>query len=382
MRILMVSEWGACTYGGVASQVNLLTRWLEERGYDVGVMYKQGYCVDGKHIKVEGILPLDYHVVPPVLWEVKNIIRDVRPDVVHVHHSFTPLSVLAVRACNKLGIPCVLTNHSLPPAGDAEKWVKISYLTPYRWLLRPTVTTAVSTAAALFIKDFLGLEESVKIIPNAVDTEKFKPPEEERDERENYVLYVGRLVRRKGVHVLIRAAGMLEEQGVQCKVLIAGRGYFERYLRLLSADLKNVEFLGEVSERKKAELYRKARVFVLPSLVGESFGVVLLEAFASATPVVATRVGGIPEIVEHGVDGVLVDPGEPSQLAEAIGEMLGSESMWRRMSLNARRKAVEKYSISTVGRLYEQVYLEALERKKSTKKLSYFSSIGSGKILV
>lgn len=373
MRILMVSEWGACTYGGVASQVNLLTRWLEERGYDVSVMYKQGYCDNEKHIKVEGVLPLDNHVVPPVLWEVKNIIRDVKPDVVHVHHSFTPLSVLAVRACNKLGIPCVLTNHSLPPAGDAEKWAKISYLTPYRWLLRPTITTAVSSAAALFIKDFLGLEEPVKIIPNAVDTEKFKPP---REGREDYVLYVGRLVRRKGVHILIRAAGILEEQGIKCKVLIAGRGYFERYLRLLSADLGNIEFLGEVSERRKAELYRKARVFVLPSLVGESFGVVLLEAFASATPVVATRVGGIPEIVEHGVDGFLVEPGEPSQLAEAISEILTSESMWRKMSLNARRKAIERYSISIVGSLYEQAYTEAFERKETI----YLSSITSSKI--
>lgn len=97
----------------------------------------------------------------------------------------------------------------LPPsAGDAEKWVKIYYLTPYRWLLRPTITTAVSTAAALFIKDFLGLEEPVKIIPNAIDTEKIKPPEK-GEMREDYVLYVGGLVRRRGVHVLIKAAGML-----------------------------------------------------------------------------------------------------------------------------------------------------------------------------
>ena len=81
MRVLIVSEWGPCIYGGVSSQVKLLSKWLVERGYDVYIMYKQG-AYSNKHIKVRGILPLECVVVPPVLWEVKNIIRSIKPDLV------------------------------------------------------------------------------------------------------------------------------------------------------------------------------------------------------------------------------------------------------------------------------------------------------------
>jgi len=360
MRVLMVSEWGPCIYGGVSSQVKLLSKWLAERGYEVYIMYKQG-THSSKHIKVRGILPLECVVVPPVLWEVKSIIRSIKPDLVHVHHSFAPLSVLAVRACNKLDIPCVLTNHSLPPIGDESKWSTFSYLTPYRWLLKPTITTAVSTPAALFIKDFLGLKDPIEIVPNAIDTDKFAPLDWGLEEREDYILYVGRLIWRKGVDVLIRAVGILEKKGIPYELLLAGRGYLEHYLKLLSSNLKSVRFLGAVSDRVKIELYRRARVFVLPSRAGESFGVVILEAFSSATPVIATRIGGIPEIVEHGVDGLLVEANSPIRLAEALIEILNSEELWRRLSFNARRKAIEKYSIKTVGRRYERIYEEALE---------------------
>jgi len=366
MRILMVSEWAPCTYGGVSSQVRLLSEWLGKRGYDVWVMYKQGYCRGDRYIKVNSVLPLEYHVVPPILWEVKNIICDVKPDLVHVHHSFTPLSVLAVRACSKLGIPCILTNHSLPPAGESDSWTRFSYLTPYRWLLKPTIVTAVSTPAALFIRDFLGLKDTIKVIPNAIDTNKFKP---NIKHREDYILYVGRLVRRKGVHILIKATKILRDMGFTNRVLIAGRGYFEHYLKLLASEIDNILFLGEVSEYRKTKLYAGAKIFVLPSIVGESFGVVLLEALSSGTPVVATNVGGVPEVVKNGSEGFLVDPGEPHKLAEAIAEILSSEELWLKMSINARKKAVEKFSIETVGRLYEQIYTEALSINLVTKSL-------------
>ncbi len=359
MRVLLVSEWGACERGGVASQVALLAQWLERKNYDVWVLCNRGCCSDWRNVRAKGFFALDHYAALPSLQEAERVIKEVDPDIVHVHHLFAPLSALAAVACSRLGVPRVLTNHSLPPVGEARSWGKISYIAPYRWLLKPTVATAVSAAAARFAREFFGWKD-VRVIPNAVDCSKFKPLEE-REEREDWVLYVGRLVWRKGVHVLLKAAGMLEKRGIPCKVLIAGEGYFGRYLKLLSAGLRNVEFLGGVSELEKVELYRKAKIFALPSLGGESFGVVLIEALASATPVVASRLGGIPEVVDDGVNGFLVDPADHVQLADAISELLSSDDLWMVLSRNARGKAEEKYSIEVVGELYERAYREALE---------------------
>ena len=353
----MVSEWSPNNFGGVSSQVALLSEWLEKRGHSVVVMHKEGESGENT-IRVKSIVPFEHYVVPPCFWEIKKTISKIEPDVVHVHHSFTPLSVLAVRACSKLGLPCVLTNHSLPPAGDIDYWLKISYIAPYRWLLRPTIVTAVSTAAANFIQDFLGLKTRVRVIPNAVDTEKFKPGLAERDD---CILYIGRLVRRKGIHVLIEAFKILRRRGCNVKLIIGGKGYMEPFLKFMASDSDNIIFLGAVSEEIKPALFAKAKVFVLPSLAGESFGVVLLEALSSGTPVVATRVGGIPEIVANGEEGFIVEPGDPEELAEAIAFLLSDFNLWLKMSLKARRRAVEKYSIERVGRLYEETYFEALE---------------------
>jgi len=357
LRILMVSEWSPNSFGGVSSQVALLAKWLEKRGHSVIVMHKEGES-GYNTVRVKSIVPFEHYVVPPCFWEVKKTISRIEPDIVHVHHSFTPLSVLAVRACAKLGLPCVLTNHSLPPAGDVDCWLKISYIAPYRWLLRPTIVTAVSVAAANFIQEFLGLKTEVKVIPNAVDTERFKPG---LAERSDCILYVGRLVRRKGVHVLIEAFKILQRRGFDVKLVIGGKGYMEPLLKFMASDTDNIVFLGAVSEEVKPALFAGAKVFVLPSLAGESFGVVLLEALSSGTPVVATRVGGIPEIVADGEEGFIIKPGNPEELAEAVAILLKSPDVWLKMSLKARRKAVEKYSIDKIGRLYEETYFEALE---------------------
>ncbi|RLE77240.1 MAG: glycosyltransferase family 1 protein, partial [Thermoprotei archaeon] len=183
------------------------------------------------------------------------------------------------------------------------------------------------------------------------------------------ILYVGRLVRRKGVHILIEAFKILQRRGLEVKLVIGGKGYMEPFLRFMASDTDNIVFLGAVSEGTKPALFSEAKVFALPSLAGESFGVVLLEALSSGTPVVATRVGGIPEIIADGKDGLLVEPGDPEELAEAVAFLLKSPSLWSKMSLNARRKAVEKYSIDKVGRLYEETYFEALELARKVKIL-------------
>jgi len=360
LRILMVTEWSPCIYGGVASQVKLLSKWLTSRGHEVSILFKEGECKCQNAIKVNAVIPLDYHIVPPSIQEVKCAIKRIKPDIVHVHHSFTPLSLIAVGASTKLKIPCILTNHSLPPTNNINHWMGISYITPHRWLLKPTLVTAVSYSAADFIRRFLGLKSEVKVIPNAVDTDEFKPYVPFH-RREDAILYLGRLVHRKGVHILIRAMKHLRRCGIRARLIIAGKGYMEPFLKIIASNIEDITFMGAVKEVEKPRIYAMAKVFVLPSLAGESFGVVLLEALSSGTPVVATRVGGIPEIIQCGIEGILVNPGDPIELGGAIKCILSSPNDWLDMSRQARRKAVERFSIDRVGKLYEDAYLETIE---------------------
>jgi glycosyltransferase involved in cell wall biosynthesis len=105
-----------------------------------------------------------------------------------------------------------------------------------------------------------------------------------------------------------------------------------------------MKLLGVVSERDKVELYRRAKIVVVPSIFNESFGIVALEAMASGRPVIASRVGGLEDVVVNGETGILVEPGSEEQLAEAIETLLGDEGYRRRLGANARRLVEEKYS--------------------------------------
>jgi len=361
MHVLLVSEWGPCRHGGVASQVSLLENWLKQRGYQVSVLCNHGCCKGSGHVEASSLLPLDHYFAIPSPSFIEETVRRLKPDVIHVHHVFTPLSLATGAICKRLEVPCIFTNHSLPPVGSHDKWAPISYVSPYRWILKPTIATAVSNVAAEFAKRFLGWR-NVKVIPNAVDCEKYRPGD---GKRKNTVLYVGRLVWRKGVHVLVDASRRLSEMSRDTKIIIAGDGYMKPYLQAIAPNDERVLFLGEVDEQRKIKLYQESKVFVLPSLGGESFGVVLLESFASGTPVVASRVGGIPEIVDHGVNGLLTRPGDTRGLVSAIKLLLDDEELWSRLSYNARKKAEEKYSIRNIGRMYEETYIEALEKNSA-----------------
>ena len=300
------------------------------------------------------------HLIPiKTPFKVGEVIRETRPDLLHINHVFMPVSIAASLYAAKRKVPYIATNHSLPPVGGVEHWAPTSPMSPYRWIVRPIIGTAVSGAAARFAETFIGWRD-VQVIPNMVDVGRFSRIGGDVPLREDYFVFIGRLVWRKGVHVLLSAVRQLSRNGKPPRVLIIGEGYLEGYLKAISSDMGNVLFLGKIEEPKKIDIIKRSKALILPSISGESFGVVLIEAFAAGTPVIATRVGGIPEVVDHGVNGLLVEPGKPHQLAEAMRELSSSDEMWKSFSLNARRKAVERYSVEVVGRMYEEVYLEAL----------------------
>jgi glycosyltransferase involved in cell wall biosynthesis len=176
-------------------------------------------------------------------------------------------------------------------------------------------------------------------------------------------LFVGRLVERKGVDVLLRAVARLPGS-LPLRVVIVGdgpeRGRLEALARELGLDTR-VRFSGRVSAAELERSYRAARVFVLPAVVDrrgdtEGLGVVLLEAMSYGVPVVASRTGGITDIVEDGANGILVEPGDPDALAAALERLARDPVLASRLGEAGRRTVEGRFSWDAIAERWEQLY--------------------------
>ncbi|MCS7106898.1 MAG: glycosyltransferase family 4 protein [Acidilobaceae archaeon] len=370
MRVCLAIDWHPNSIGGVQSHVRDLYRVLRRRGVDVCIISRKIGVREAKvmneegHYLVDSAVPLDALIVPPRREDVRQILQKASPDLIHAHHIFTLLPLLSIDVGKELKIPSVATNHTIFLAHDSRRlWRAVSILLPTRrYLKHSKAVISVSRAADKFVESIMGPDFSAKryVISGGVDTEKYKPGGEE-----DYVLFVGRLVFRKGLHVLLAAFSKLEHK--DSRLLVVGRGYMEvpAGFMIKSYGLeRRVQLLGALPEREKLELFRRAKVVVVPSIVNESMGVVALEAMASGKPVIATKVGGLEEIVEDGKTGLLVPPGDSESLAKALDLLLSDKELRSKLGHNARRAAEEKYSWNAVVEKIMKVYNEARDERE------------------
>ena len=164
--------------------------------------------------------------------------------------------------------------------------------------------------------------------------------------KEYDILFVGRLTKAKGVDILLKAIKILKEKyQKEIKVAIVGKGHLEEELKGLVMKLgidEEVEFLGV--RRDIERLMKSTQVFVLPSR-WEGLPLTILEAMSSGAGIIAARVGGIPEVIEHEKEGILISPEDPEALAKAVAELLKDRELRARLGINAYKKVKEKYSI-------------------------------------
>lgn len=208
--------------------------------------------------------------------------------------------------------------------------------------------------------------EKIRIVPNAVNTELFKPSHEIKGK--NLLLFVGRIQPKKGLHILLES---LEYLRTPVKLAIIGPlsslhpDYKDKVFALIKEINKKrvheVAYLGVKKRGKLIKFYQKASVFVCPSL-SEPFGIVNLEALSCETPVVASRVGGIPEVVKHGVNGILVQPGNPRQLAQSIQRLLDNENIRQKYGREGRKMVIQHFSQEIVVRQLCHIYGELIAK--------------------
>jgi len=209
--------------------------------------------------------------------------------------------------------------------------------------------------------------EKLLTILNGVDPKKFSPTVKPIDEPQLPIVFTARrLVKKNGLLVLLRA--MREVLSMrEARLVIAGEGPEETGLRRLVEDLHLTEyvlFLGGVPHDEIPRYMASAAAVVVPSYI-EASSLFVLEAMAMEKPVIASRVGGIPEIVTNGQDGVLVDPGDHQLLAREILSLLSDESLCRSLGGRARMKVLRNHTWDLVAQRYLMVFRSALERSAS-----------------
>lgn len=301
------------------------------------------------------------------------ILAGERIRVVHTHAY--PAGVLGRRAAARAGIAARIAHyHSV-----YTMWRLRHRLVERRLARRTHAIACISDAVAAFARDRVGIPEGrIRVIRNGVSETYADGMLSRGDARrrlgerfrlvpEEFVaVCVAGLNPQKGHRVLLGALRLLDSQSRgrhKIKLLVAGSGPEEPALRAMhpghAPHGSEARYLGLLEDPRL--VYAAADVFVLPSVEREGLGLAILEAMACGLPVVASRVGGIPEAVEDGVTGILVPPGDPAALAAALGRLRLDRDLGRRMGEAGRDRARRLFSASAMVRSLEALYREALE---------------------
>jgi glycosyltransferase involved in cell wall biosynthesis len=270
------------------------------------------------------------------------------PDHLHAHFASTPTRV-AMLTHRLTGIPFTFTAHA--------KDIYISDPDSFRFKLDAAraVVTCTKYNRSYLVKQFGSLaSRKVHCIYHGLDTSQFKfHPRPSIENGEPVVLSVARLVEKKGLEDLIAAADILRRRGRGFRVEIIGSGPQRETLKAQAKKMglaNRVKLAGAQTHDAVCLAYRRASIFVLPCVVasnGDRDGIpnVLLEAMASGVPVVSTPVSGIPELIDAGVNGLLVPPHDPKSLADAIEKLLASKELSERLARAARAKLEASFSL-------------------------------------
>ena len=355
ISVLLVMEWNFSEPGGVQQHVRELGLKLKERGHRVWGLLKKRVkeAPPFESFYLPPVLPCPVIAFPPPMHSIARILMEINPDVVHIHHIFTPISIAVARACMRLSIPYVFTNHTLPVFH--EKRFILRHLPLHDVLQHASFIVSVSRAADEVVGMYVKDTGKRLVIPNGVNTDVFRPMKVEKPERP-VVLFVGRLVERKGVDVLIKAKRLVDKE-IDCEFWVVGKGRDEWRFRSLAGSLGvEVKFCGKVPNQELPRYYNLSDVVAVPSKERESFGIVAAEAMACGRPVVVSDVGGLPEVVEDGKEGLVVKRNDPEELARALITLLRNPDLRKKMGENGRKKSLKEFDWNRVTERIENLY--------------------------
>ncbi|HYS18426.1 MAG TPA: glycogen synthase [Candidatus Binatia bacterium] len=380
--LLLTREYPPHIYGGAGVVVGQLSQALSRlMAVEVRCFGERSAAEAAGRVALRGYTPWE-RVGPgrdgprwaPVLETLSIALamaRDpVDADVAHAHTWYADMAGLWIRTLHR--IPLCVTLHSMEPL---RPWKADQLGSGYllsSWIEKTAVEAADRVIAVSrrmredILEHFKVDPDRVVVIHNGIDPDQFRRTEARdvlarRGVREPYVLFVGRITDQKGIFHLLEAAPKLprEVQVVLC-ASAPDTPEIEARLKRAVAEHPNVRWIGEmIPVDEVVQLYSHAAVFVCPS-VYEPFGLINLEAMACETPVVASAVGGILEVVEDGKTGLLVEPGRPDALAAAIRGLLEDPARGRAMGRAGRLRVEAQFSWTSVAARTQEVYADAI----------------------
>ena len=316
---------------------------------------------------------------------ITALIEDFRPDIAHLHNIHDHLTTSIIGPLVSSGVPVVWTCHDYRPVCPNSNFLSgreicerclpgkfynvflhkckknslpasfVAMLASYSDHIRGVFRkVGCFIAPSEFMKDKLaagGIDsEKIQVVPNFIDTERYRPSGREKD----YVIYFGRLSYEKGVDTLIRAFAGLG--GV--RLIIAGDGPESGSLKTLASqlNLSGVEFAGYREKEDLMRLVADSKLVVLPSRWYENLPFSIMESFALGKPVIASDIGGIPEMVEDEINGLLFPPEDEGGLMEQLKRLLSSGELRAEMGDAAREKAKRRYNSSSHYQRIMEIY--------------------------
>lgn len=369
MRIGLITQAYYPVLGGVTEHVWHLGRELQRRGHDVTVITGGTKQPDDRGLRV---LRHGWQI-PMVInganvsvtwgWKLGRLLQRLEIendfDVVHIQSPLDPgLPLIASKTMRR---PKVGTYHTFRDSGGPADLIPKVFAPVFTDAVQKIQRhIAVSPSAAEFIHHYFP-SLSIDVIPNGIDTARFQPdlnPLEQYRDDVFTILYVGRMDPRKGAKFLFAALPQLEQElKGRFRIVVVGTGWMSKYYDAhIPLHLrKRVEFVGYVSPEELPRYYRSVDVYCSPATGNESFGIVLLEAMASGTPVVASDIAGYRWVIDPGIEGLLVPPRSPKHLADALVALAKDPARRQAMGVAGRTKAM-RYDWRAVTDQIEAAY--------------------------
>lgn len=298
-------------------------------------------------------------------------LRTLQPSLLHAH--FGGCAAVALPLVEALNLPFIVTFHGLDATVTDRNRLRQLSLTPQLYLRRRDrlmqradlfLTVTHDMRRVLVAQGFPA--DKVRVHNLGIDTSFFAP---ERDAvREPVVLFVGRLVEKKGCAFLIEAMASVQQHRPDAELVVIGDGPLRASLEQQAArSLQRYRFLGQQPPADVRRWMSRARVFSMPSIVAstgdrEGFGIVFLEAQAMGTPVVSFASGGIPEAVAHGETGFLAPERDVAALADGLLRLFRDDALWTTFSRSGIERVRTRFDGRNQGRRLEQLYDEVVER--------------------
>ncbi len=391
MKILNISSLG---YVGGGSEVIIVKvhDYLLGKGYtmkslasDLGADKKHFNDYTFRSVSSTGLFkPLFFLFNPYSFFALKKVLKEYAPDLIHIHlmHELTPSVLFLLK-----NYPTVVTLHEpesfmsqlsmwfLQPSdfshgsfdskdlnmGGKLRYLYFNYIQKflYRFALK---NVDVFIAPSKYIQNAAKADVSpVLHLPNFTESGKFHTL------TMNYnLLFVGRLEKIKGAESLIKAVSLIIKVFPQTTLTIIGEGGYKADLLKFTTELQltdHVRFIGWVDNEKLDPYYEDANIVVVPSICPDNFPTVCTEAISRGRPVIGTNMGGIPEIIDDGINGYIVEPDSPGQIAEKVIQLFQDERLLKELGRNARKKA-EELSIEKHIAGLEKIYAEVTDKYK------------------